>query len=260
MNHSKLKRGSPFHLLLRWVWLSASATLVWAAPGFLFIDTVPGEAIERNHVGWIEIHGFEHRFGWHSGESAAIAPSLARSFDELQIVKAVDKASPRLFEGLLRGTVYPSAVLEFVLSERQSSRFYRIKLNNVSVAGLDLSGESAGPDMEKARLRFETIEWAYTEFDGGGRPLTDHTFYWDLLRNEGSSTEVHHGFRVEATRTEEGALLLRWPARAGTEYRILASESVTGPYRSFQAITAESEEGEAVLPVAGPLHFFLIQE
>jgi type VI secretion system Hcp family effector len=260
MNHSKLKRGLSFHLLLGCICWSASAAVIPAAPGFLFIENVPGESIEKSHLGWIEIHGFQHRFGWRAGDSDARARSLERSFDELRIVKQVDKASPRLIEGLTRGTVYPSAVLEFVLADNRSARFYRIKLENVSVAGLDLSAQSAGPDVEEARLRFETIEWTYTEFAAGGRPLTDHTAYWDLLRNEGSSTEVRHGFRVEAARGEEGALHLRWPARAGQQYLILTSESVSGPYRSLQTTTAESDAGEAVLPVGGPFHFFIVQE
>jgi type VI secretion system secreted protein Hcp len=254
MNCRTLKRT--FGLPLAAVWIGLAVSASGATPGFLLIDGIPGESAHQQFAGWIDIHDFEQSVAWHQADDGVHRPG----FDGLRIRKSLDKATPALMNGLSRGEVYPSATLAFVLAGADQARFYQMELGNVSVTALEVGGLASDRPDEELSLVFDYIEWTYTEFDLRGRPLADHTAYWDLVVGDGGSDVIRHGFQITATRAADGEMRLRWAAVSGKSYQILQSTSVAGPYLLREVITPDGETGEIALPTSSLYQFFLVEE
>ncbi len=197
---------------------------------FLFLEGVPGASTDDKHKDWIDIIAF----------TKAMSRSETNStFSELWLQKDQDKSSPLLALRAANGTRIPRAVLELMQPGETSARFYRVTLSNSTVRTWQINA-SAGQvrPSEALGLDYEWISWTYTEFDATGRPRGDISAYWDRVRNRGG---IGADAPFELTGTKQGTnIVVTWPGRAGTIYRITASPILTGPYATVQSFTQPS--------------------
>lgn len=213
-------------ILLPLLLLLAVAGPAPAFNGFLQLQGIPGESLDSRHAGWIDVESF----------TQAIANNDTRpSFSELWLQKAQDKSSPELALRAANGKSIPRAVLELTEASDTRLRFYQITLSNCLVRTVQISG-AAGltRPSEAIGLDYQWISWSYTEFDATGRPRRDISSYWDLVRARGG---VGVDAPFELTGTKQGSnIVVTWPGRAGTTYRILGSSVLTGPYTLVQSL------------------------
>ena len=74
---------------------------------FIKVDGIPGESTDSKHKDWIEILSFHWGVEQPSGGTKSSVGALGRErteHDDFSIVKAIDKASPKLFMACCDGT------------------------------------------------------------------------------------------------------------------------------------------------------------
>jgi len=156
---------------------------------FCKIDQIPGESTDDIHKDWIEALSFSHGIAQPTSATASSAGGATTErcnhFDFV-IVKAVDKASPKLFEACCKGTHIKSVALEFCRSGGDKVKYLEVKMEEVVVAHVSPGG-SAGGDFptESVSFNYGRIKWTYTQqkrTDGsGGGNVTGG---WDLTKNK----------------------------------------------------------------------------
>jgi hypothetical protein len=118
---------------------------------FIFVETsqgqIKGESTERGHEGWIEAESAalgnlalteENHAALQRATSGAGAGKV--TFNPFSITKAVDSASPKLFQAATRGETVVKVVVECASGQHITHR--------LTITGGTLSVKPAGPDKE----------------------------------------------------------------------------------------------------------------
>lgn len=139
---------------------------------FLFVDTIPGESQ------WKDYRDLLEPLTWSFGASVDTdggsgrrrsAPDLA----DFVFVSQLSKASPKLFDALLKGTILPAARLHAVRASGDLGAFeyLKVELKTVQLVAYDLApGESDGYPLEVVRARYEEITVTYRTLLKDGKP------------------------------------------------------------------------------------------
>jgi type VI secretion system secreted protein Hcp len=236
--------------------LIGTTLLPLSSPGaaYMKLGDIKGEATDAAHKEWINLSSFAHGIT-EQRDSASGLPTGKRRHKPVVITKPVDKATPLMLELLTQGGVVPFVRLDFV-ADGPRPRFYQITLENVLVSSYQTGG-SAGDEVptESFSLNYEKIKWTYTEFDQDGRGDRDHSFYWNLLTEIGTTDELPAGsFRVsggsESSATPGAEFKLKWTGFEEFLYKIYVSEEAAGPYRFLQDYQPEQDGNqELILPL-----------
>ena len=86
-----------------------------AFDAFLKIDGIPGESTDDKHKDWIEVLSFSHGVSQRASGSASTAGGATAEradFADFSIVKALDKASPKIFEASATGKHLKAVTVE----------------------------------------------------------------------------------------------------------------------------------------------------
>jgi len=139
---------------------------------FIKFDGVDGEAQDGNYRGWCNALSFSQ--GQSLPDGGVVGPTRQRAnvvFEDVVVVKELDKASPKLAEAVCRGKVFPRVEIHLTRSYTGLVTYYTYELKNVLIVGYRIggSGYSEHVPTEKISLSFEEIKVTYTEFDEGGR-------------------------------------------------------------------------------------------
>ena len=152
---------------------------------FVLFQGLSGEVNESGHKGWCEAYSIEQGHYADSGSIYA-RPSTYAVFDDIIIVKNIDKASPKLAEALCIGSVIPKVEIDVTASFNSSTHptFYSYQLGEVRVTSynISISGDADDRPTEELTLSFERIKVTYTEFDENGKPLGNVEYEWDLTQ------------------------------------------------------------------------------
>lgn len=232
---------------------------------FMKLGDIKGEATDEGHKEWINLSSFSHGITEQS-DSASGLPTGKRQHKPFVVTKPVDKASPLLLGLLTQGGVVPFVRLDFV-ADGPRPRFYQITLENVLVSSYQTGG-SAGDEVptESLSLNYEKIKWTYTEFDQAGRGDRDHSFYWNLLTEAGTTDELPAGsFRVsggsDSSAPTGAEFKLKWTGFEEFLYKIYVSEEAMGPYRFLQDYHPEQDGNqELTLPLNLSRMFYQIEK
>jgi type VI secretion system secreted protein Hcp len=216
--------------LLGVLFLSGSVQAAFEA--FLFLPGIPGEATELNHVNWIKVLSLAE------GQTNGLTGVRSR-FNDITLVKPVDKASPLLLTTCALGRSIANARLQLVDLDSRRSVFYDIQLSHVVVTGISpaQTAPSQGPPTERIALSFDSITWTYTDFGPNGLPSAIQQAYWNIIQNKGGSSSIP-AFRVTGIQPAAGQVKLSWEGEAGRTYSILASQNLQGPYSLVTQQTA----------------------
>jgi len=145
---------------------------------FLKIDGIAGESEKDGMKDNMDIDSFS--FGVSQSGSFASGGQGGgagkANFQDISVVKVVDKTSPKLFEACAAGTHIKEAMLTVRRAGNKPVVYFTIKLTDVIVSSLSNGGASGGSDSvsEQLSLNFAKIEFEYTEQkkDGGAGPKT----------------------------------------------------------------------------------------
>lgn len=159
-----------------------------AADNFLKIDGIKGESTDEKHKDWIEI--LSYNFGVSQMASAA-SPSATASaggaradFQDLSIVKMMDKSSPMLVKACAKGDPIKEVTLELCRPTGNKSVYMEFKLTKVIVSSLSIGGGGGGEPTESVTFNYGKIELTYTPFDRDGKAMGKVPAGWDLTKNE----------------------------------------------------------------------------
>ncbi len=161
-----------------------------AYDAFIKIDGIPGESQDDKHKDWIEILDFEHEMSQPSSATASSAGGGTTErvdHEDIQITKHIDKASPKIYEALSKGTHIPNVLIEFCRAGGDKLKYMEIKLEQVIISYAKPGGsknDDAFPT-EDVKFNYGKIKWTYTQQKradgtGGGNVAGG----WDLIGNK----------------------------------------------------------------------------
>ena len=162
-----------------------------AFDAFLKVDGVPGESTDDKHKDWIEVLSYSCGVSQPASGSASSgggASSERADFQDFSIVKALDKASPKLALACADGTHIKEVIVELCRAGGDKVKYMEYKLSNVIVSSVRPGGSSGGAEtlpLEEVSFNFGKIEWTYTQQkradgSGGGNVAAG----WDLEANK----------------------------------------------------------------------------
>lgn len=157
---------------------------------FMKIENVDGESSDDKHKGWIEVLSYSWGIDQPSTSSASSHGSLSAeraNFHDFSIVKALDKASPKLLTACASGEHLPKATLEICRAGGEKEPFMKYTLTDVLVKGVRPGGSGKGEaiPLEELSLSYGKIEWEYTQTKvEGGRGSGKVPGGWDLKINK----------------------------------------------------------------------------
>jgi type VI secretion system secreted protein Hcp len=108
--------------------------------------------------------------------------------EDMDLVKHLDKASPKLYELCCNGKHLKDATLELCRAGGDKTKYLEVKMEQVVISSARPSGKSEGSDgfpTEKISLNFGKVKWTYTQQkradgSGGGNVAGG----WDLTANK----------------------------------------------------------------------------
>lgn len=155
-----------------------------AADIYLSLDGIPGESLEDKHKDWIEVLSYGHSMTQPTSStrsSAGGATTGRAEHGDIVITKHIDKASPKLYEALSKGTHIPKATIEFLRAGGDKVKYLEIKLEEILISNVTSGGGSGADNFptEQVSLNYGKIEWVYTQQkrkdgSGGGNVTAKH--------------------------------------------------------------------------------------
>jgi type VI secretion system secreted protein Hcp len=149
---------------------------------FIKFDGVDGEAQGKSYEGWCNALSFSQGQSLPDGGVGTTRQRANVVFEDIVVVKELDKASPKLAEAVCKGKVFPKVEIHLTRSYAGLVTYYAYELKNVLIVGYRIggSGYSEHVPTEKISLSFEEIKVTYTEFDEGGRAKGNVEYEWRL--------------------------------------------------------------------------------
>ena len=160
---------------------------------YIKFEGIDGESQNEGHEGWSEIVSFSQGISQPGGATGTTRQRGEVTFEDIVVVKQLDKSSPKLAESICKGQVFPKVEIHLTGPSEGSTcqgTFYVYELLNVLITSYKVSGSnplayaliapvpdvtmpSAGPfivqavdaPMEEIWLNFEEIKVTYTECD-----------------------------------------------------------------------------------------------
>jgi type VI secretion system secreted protein Hcp len=161
-----------------------------AFDAFLKIEGIEGESTDDKHKDEIEILSYSCGVAQAASASASTAGSLSAeraSFSDFSIVKAIDKASPKLMLACASGEHLRSARLEICRAGGDKQPYMEYKMTDVIVTSVRPGGSGHGESLplEEVSFNYGKIEWKYVKTKvEGGRASGNIVAGWDLKANK----------------------------------------------------------------------------
>ena len=157
---------------------------------FLKVEGIPGESKDHAHKDWIEVLSFSHHITQRpSGAASTAGGAGAERCDHgpFTIVKALDKASPKLAEACCGGDHIKNVTLSLNRAGGDKLQYMEYKLSDAMITSVSPGGAAQGSEtlpLEEVSFVYAKIEWKYTQQKrsdgaGGGQVATG----WDVEAN-----------------------------------------------------------------------------
>jgi type VI secretion system secreted protein Hcp len=162
-----------------------------AFDAFIKIDGIPGESTDDKHKDWIEILSFD--FGMEQPSSATDSSAGGGTtervnMEDMNIVKHLDKASPKIYEFCCNGKHIKDVTLELCRAGGDKVKYLEVKMEQVVISKSHPGGNSLASDgfpTEAVSFNFGKVKWTYTQqkrADGAGGGNVSGG--WDLTANK----------------------------------------------------------------------------
>jgi type VI secretion system secreted protein Hcp len=116
--------------------------------------TIPGESAARGHEEWIDLISFNQGVQAATTAGAGGVRRGRTEFEDIIIIKHLDKASPLLQRAAVVGSVIPLVVIELAKSGPEQQVFYRYELRDVQVKRYNIgsTGQKEISDLGQPRV------------------------------------------------------------------------------------------------------------
>jgi type VI secretion system secreted protein Hcp len=151
---------------------------------FLKLDGVKGESKDSKHGGEIHIESFSwgmNQTGAHGAGGGGGAGKV--SVHDISITKFVDKSSPTLMLNCCNGKHIPSGLLTVRKAGEKPLEYLKIKLTDILISGVQLSGHGGDLMTENVTLNFAKVNVEYQEQKADGSGIPGGEMGWDLKAN-----------------------------------------------------------------------------
>ena len=160
---------------------------------FIKFEGVDGEVQNGIYRGWCNALSFSQ--GQSLGEGQRLGGATRQRadvvFEDIVVVKELDKASPKLAEAVCQGKVFPKVEIHLTRSYKNTGlvTYYAYELINVLIVDYRIggSGYSEYIPTEEISLSFEEIKVTYTEIDESGATKGNVEYEWSV---EGGTIKV----------------------------------------------------------------------
>ncbi|MCB9845594.1 MAG: type VI secretion system tube protein Hcp [Phycisphaeraceae bacterium] len=161
---------------------------------FLKVSTIPGESTDDKHKDWIEILSFSHGLTQQiSGVSVSTGGGRSGQrcdHGDFSIVKALDKATPKLNLACSNGEHIPTVEVTLNRAAKDKTEYYRFKFEDVLVTRVAIGGSAQGGEglpLEDVSFAYGKVTWTYQETDHKtGAVKGKVESWWDLHSNKGA--------------------------------------------------------------------------
>lgn len=164
-----------------------------AFDAFLKIKGIDGESQDDKHKDWIEIMSYSFGASQTSAgsrSSGGAANSERVNISDFSIVKALDKASPKLFLHCCNGAHIDEVSVELCRATGDKQKYMEFKLTGVAVASYRPGGSAKGGEslpLEEVAFNADKVELIYTATDHKtGKPKGDIKANWSTVENKGA--------------------------------------------------------------------------
>ena len=163
-------------LLATIAFIIASMTTNAQIKTFLQLDNIKGESAQADHKEWIDVISFQE--GVNNTSSVAVGSGAGASkavFQDLKIVKNIDRSTPSLFISAANGRHIASASLDLM---RNGKSIYVITLTDIVITSVINSSQNDSTT-EEIHIAYGKISW---EYKGDNFSAKEG---WDLKGNRG---------------------------------------------------------------------------
>jgi type VI secretion system secreted protein Hcp len=150
---------------------------------FAKLGDIKGESLDDKHKDEIEVLSYS----WGVTNSSSILSGGAAgkaSFQDLQIVHTMDKASPALMQACATGTHLKDATITHRKAGKVQQEYLVIKMNDVIITSVTHSGSSGQPLPETISLAFAKVDLSYSPLKADGSLDAGVHFKYDLQANK----------------------------------------------------------------------------
>ena len=158
---------------------------------FLKIDTIEGESTDDKHQGWIELMSYHHGVSQPASLSASAGPRSSSRSDhqDFTIVKALDKASPKLVLACCKGEHINEVTIDLCRATGDKQKYMIYKLSDVMVRSVRPGGSAQDENsvpLEEVSFSYGKIEEEYVETDHKtGKAKGSIKAHWSVVENKG---------------------------------------------------------------------------
>jgi type VI secretion system secreted protein Hcp len=149
---------------------------------YIKFEGLDGEVLDENHRDWCELISLDQAHSMSISSSGLLRQKVSPIFEDIRIVKTIDKVSPKLAEAVCNGTVYPAVEIHVTAQSFGTSRvtYLAYELKNVLVTSyaVGVTSQSDDAPREEVTLNFEQIKVTYTEFDSTGKTKGNIEYSW----------------------------------------------------------------------------------
>jgi type VI secretion system secreted protein Hcp len=159
-----------------------------AFDAFLKIDGIPGESTDEKHKDWIGVLSYSSGITRLTSGPAGTGGGAAERahFDDFFIIKALDKASPKIALACADGALIKEVILELCHAGVNKAKFMEFKLSNCTITSCRPGGSVKGNEtlpLEEISFNYRKIQWTYTQVRADGSTGEQVTAGWDLEAN-----------------------------------------------------------------------------
>lgn len=151
---------------------------------FLQIETIPGDSVDPTYPKWIEVQSYTHELGATRTLSSVDSDFGCAGNESFEIVKFLDRASPKLYQAYYLQNCFESLALEAVKNwGALRHRFLRIELEQArirSIVTIAAPRESGSPPTEKLTFAYRKIRWIYSTLSPEGGLMGSVSCSWAL--------------------------------------------------------------------------------
>ena len=152
---------------------------------YILFEGVEGEVMEKDHKAWCEVISIEQAHIVTDDGYLKRPGNVA--FEDIVIVKVLDKASPKLAESVCTGRVFPKVEIDLTTSYTDAGRvtYYSYQLGNVRINSYSFHGSGSAGNQEdvpteELTISFDQIKATYTEFDDMGKSKGKVEYTWKI--------------------------------------------------------------------------------
>lgn len=152
---------------------------------YLQISGCPGSSVNSEHKGWSDIESCS--FGVTQSSSAATGPGFGvgkASFQHMEVVKPIDKASPNLMQYCASGKHVDKITLSICKVGGGEKQYAKVELTGCFIQGVSLMSSTGSPYVkEKVAISYKKINFIYKDQDSSGSLGAAVTAAWDVEKN-----------------------------------------------------------------------------